>query len=92
MEIRTATDAAANVPAMVESAIAGGCTTITKNGKPKAVVVPVEFFENYARWARNTTDPPYVSPLEKEKAARGAPSAANAERLALLARIKELEQ
>ncbi len=45
MITRTAKDAAANVPKMVEEAILGRCTTITRNGDSKAVVVPVGFYE-----------------------------------------------
>ena len=42
METVTAQDAAASVPTLVENAIKGVSTTITRYGKPKAVLVPVE--------------------------------------------------
>lgn len=49
MQIRTATDAAANVPSILEMAIKGESTMITKNGKEKAVVVPIEVYLEMSR-------------------------------------------
>ena len=56
METRTATDAAASVPAMIEHAIKGGSTVITKNGKRKAAMVPVEDFDHYQFLTRSTRE------------------------------------
>ena len=101
METITATDAAAHVSAMVESAIRGECTTITKHGKPKAVVVPVGLYERL--WeldpeeaTETAIDPPYVPArtVAGVRAARASPAddePADLERLELLRRIRELE-